>query len=203
MDLQLHLPHPRQQLAVRVVLPRAAARGPPRGADGAGGSVADGPSSAASAVSRTVSFSRSTTSRDCCSSSRSTASRARAGDERELGRQLDPDRVDVAVADPQQPVLDVVVDVVAPRAPVPALAEELRVALDLLRAPPARDRLEVVEDALVAVVHLVAGLAQPQAQVDVLEGVAEGRRRSRRRARSRRAAPACRRRSRPGSGATC
>ena len=40
--------------------------------------------------------------------------------------------------------------------------------------PPARHRLEVIEHALVAVVHLVACLAGPQAQVGVLEAVAEG-----------------------------
>ena len=84
---------------------------------------------------------------------------APAGYERQLGRDLEADRVDVAVAHLQQPVRDVVVDVVAPRAPVPALRKSFALRSISFDAPPSGDRLQVVEDALVAVVHLVAALA--------------------------------------------
>ena len=72
----------------------------------------------------------------------------------------------------EQAVLQVVEELVVAHAAAPALAVHARGG----RRPgalTARRRLQVVQHALVAVVDLVTELAQPQAQVDVLEVVVE------------------------------
>src|SRR3954465_14680560 len=100
------------------------------------------------------------------------ATRKIRGD-RKLGGQLEPDRIRVPVAQPQQTVLEVVAEVVALDTLAPALLEQAGGRRGLARATSPRDRLEVLKDALRAVVHLVAELPQAHAQIRVLEAVPE------------------------------
>ena len=97
---------------------------------------------------------------------------ARSG---ELRSGLDPDRIGVAVAQPQEAVGDVVVEVVAPNASLPALLEQPEVVLHVARAAPARHRFQMRYDAGRAVVHLMTAVANAKAEVDVLERIAKVR----------------------------
>ena len=87
--------------------------------------------SATCAVSRTVSRSRSATWRGWRSSRRPARAAAIDGTVASSGRDLDSERIGVAVAQAQQPVLYVVVEVVALGPFRPAFLEEVEVVLDV------------------------------------------------------------------------
>ncbi len=95
-----------------------------RGADRAGASAGRSPSSmsATCAVSRTVSRKQV---RDLARLDLDEAARLEARRHRELGRELDPERIEIPVADAQQPVFDVHAQVVAFDLSVPALPKQL------------------------------------------------------------------------------
>ena len=103
---------------------------------------------------------------------------------------VDRDLVGAKPDEVEQAVLEVVDELVVAHAAPPALAVHARRVLRPA-ALPARGRLEVVQDALVAVVDLVTDLAQPQAEVDVLEVVVEAGVETTRPARMRHAGRAC------------
>ncbi len=92
-------------------------------------------------------------------------------DERDLGRHPQRERVVRRVADLEQPVRDVVVELVAAHRLAPGGVPQRLVVL--VEAAPAGDRLQVVEDARGAVADAASGRAEPQAEVDVLVAVAE------------------------------
>src|SRR5262249_32800340 len=87
-------------------------------------------------------------------------------------REAELERVRRVVRHAQQAVLQVVAEVVRLDALAPALDVDARVLRPVVEAAVGH-RLEVVEGALVAVVALVAALAQAQAEVNVLVAVAE------------------------------
>ena len=93
-------------------------------------------------------------------------------DRRQSRRDRQSQRIGGRILELQQPILGVDREVVAADPVAPTLAVELDAALEAAGAP-ARRRLEMGEDGLVAVMDLAAPLAEAQAEVDVLERVEE------------------------------
>src|SRR5436189_6385622 len=91
-----------------------------------------------------------------------------------MGRERHTKWIRLVIADAQEAVLDVVVDVVRPDAVGPAISIETHSCVDLLRAPAPRRRLVVNDDCLVAVMDLMPAGSEAETEIYVLETVQIG-----------------------------